>query len=62
MAERKAFLIRISRKLHEELKAWAHQEMRSINGQIEWILREAVRKHRGKAPDDDEEAGGEETE
>ena len=46
MAERKKFLLRLPPKLHEELRAWAEQEMRSLNGQIEYVLREAVIKRR----------------
>ena len=46
MAARKSFLIRLPPGLLKELKAWAEQELRSVNGQIEFILREAARKHR----------------
>lgn len=53
MGKRKAFLVRLNEKLHAELKAWAEQEMRSLNGQIEWLLREAVHRRRGKAADDE---------
>ncbi len=49
--ERKAFPLRISKSLFDQLKAWADQEMRSVNGQIEYLLREAVRKRSGRAPD-----------
>jgi len=42
MRERKAFLLRIDPALHEALEAWAAQEFRSLNGQIEYLLREAV--------------------
>ena len=42
MAERKKFLLRLPPKLHEELRTWAEQEMRSLNGQIEYLLRDAV--------------------
>ncbi len=44
MAERKPFLLRLPPKLHDELKRWAAQEMRSLNGQIEYLLRDALRK------------------
>jgi hypothetical protein len=44
MRERKAFLLRIDPDLHEALEAWAAQELRSLNGQIEFILKEAVRQ------------------
>lgn len=54
---KKAFLIRINPRLHKELEAWAEQEMRSVNGQIEYLLRDAVRRRRGasRSPDESEE-------
>jgi len=63
MKSRKSFLLRINPDLYEALEAWAVQELRSINGQIEYILKEAVRK-RGKkvAGDEIETADGEEKE
>jgi hypothetical protein len=45
MKPRKSFLLRINPSLYEALEAWAAQEFRSVNGQIEFILKEAVRKH-----------------
>ena len=48
MAERKAFLLRIDEKLWDELERWAQDELRSINGQIEFILREAVQRRKGR--------------
>lgn len=45
MAERKAFLLRLPPELHRELEAWAAQELRSVNGQIEFLLNQAV-QHR----------------
>jgi hypothetical protein len=44
MTERKSFLLRIAPDLYRELEAWAQQEFRSTNGQIEYLLREAVRR------------------
>lgn len=41
---RKSFLLRIDQKLWNELERWAQDELRSVNGQIEYLLREAVRK------------------
>ena len=46
MSEKKKFLLRLPPKLHEELRAWAEQEMRSLNGQIEYLLREAAGRRR----------------
>ena len=48
MKSRKSFLIRIDPALYAELEAWAQQEFRSVNGQIEFLLQEAVRRHRGQ--------------
>ena len=47
MAERKPFLLRIPPELWDELNRWAGEELRSVNGQIEWILRRAVEERRG---------------
>ncbi|MSU37043.1 MAG: Arc family DNA binding domain-containing protein [Pedosphaera sp.] len=46
MEERKTFLLRISPNLWKELESWAGDELRSVNGQIEYVLRQAVTKHR----------------
>jgi hypothetical protein len=43
VAKRKAFLIRVSPELLEGLRGLAEQEMRSLNGQIEFMLREGLR-------------------
>jgi len=45
---RKQFLLRIDQALWEDLEAWAADELRSVNGQIEYILREVVRKRKGR--------------
>jgi hypothetical protein len=53
MSSRKAFPLRISPELYQELQKWAEAEFRSVNGQIEFLLRQAVRdrkKSRGPAP------------
>ncbi|MBX3463747.1 MAG: Arc family DNA-binding protein [Planctomycetes bacterium] len=51
MAEdKKGFLLRLPPPLLEELRRWAEQEMRSINGQIEWLLRDAVVRRTGRDP------------
>ena len=42
MAPRKPFLLRIDPALWAELEAWAQDELRSVNGQIEYLLRQAV--------------------
>jgi hypothetical protein len=52
--ERKGFLLRLPPALLDELRRWAEQEMRSVNGQIEWIVREALGRRRGGDPGRDE--------
>ena len=42
MKSRKPFLLRLSPALYEALESWAQQELRSVNGQIEFILKQAV--------------------
>ena len=49
MKERKAFLMRIDPALWAELEAWAQDELRSVNGQVEMILKQAVLKRKGSA-------------
>lgn len=49
MAERKPFLLRIDPALWSEIEAWAQDELRSVNGQIEYLLRQAVLKRQGRA-------------
>ena len=49
MAERKQFLLRIDPGLWADLEAWAADDLRSVNGQIEFLLREAVRRRKGPA-------------
>ncbi len=47
MAEpRKSFLLRINPELWNELEGWSQEEFRSVNGQIEFLLQQAVRERR----------------
>lgn len=50
MAARKAFLLRLNDELYAELRRWAAAELRSVNGQIEYLLRQAVAARRGSDP------------
>lgn len=54
--EDKKFLLRLPPRVFDELRRWAEQEMRSINGQIEWILRDALRARLGSDPGTDDPA------
>lgn len=61
MAKRKAVLIRIPEDLWEHLNRWARDELRSANAQVEYLLREAVRRRVGRRTGEDggaAEAGG----
>jgi hypothetical protein len=51
MAERKTFVLRMDPALWSELEAWAQAELRSVNGQIEYLLRDAVRRRKASDPD-----------
>lgn len=56
MAERKAFLLRIDPAVLEALQRWANDDLRSLNAQIEFVLRQALTeagraKPKGPPPD-----------
>lgn len=48
--ERKSFLLRIPPELWQEIEKWAAAELRSVNGQIEFLLRQAVAKRKREQP------------
>jgi len=50
MAERKSFLLRMDPGLWAELETWAADELRSVNGQIEYLLKQALAKRKGQLP------------
>jgi len=50
MAAKKSFLLRLSQEMWEELERMAADDFRSVNGQIESILHEAISRRRKKAP------------
>jgi len=52
---RKQFLLRIDPGLWADVEKWAADELRSVNAQIEWALREAIRRRKGQGRPD---AGG----
>lgn len=51
MAVRKQYLLRIDPKLWAEIEKWAAADLRSVNAQVEYVLREAVRKRAGGSGD-----------
>ncbi|MEK6799702.1 MAG: Arc family DNA-binding protein [Planctomycetota bacterium] len=46
MAEKKPFLLRLPKDLMDDMERWAKDELRSVNAQIEYVLRDAVRRRR----------------
>ena len=44
MADRKAFLLRIDPEVLDTLQRWANDDLRSLNGQIEFVLRRVLRQ------------------
>ncbi len=44
--EKKQLLLRISGKLYEDLAAWAEDDFRSVNGQIEYLLTQCVKERK----------------
>lgn len=52
--EKKQLLLRLSPKLYAELARWAEDDFRSVNGQIEFLLTECVKKRKGGSRGDDE--------
>ncbi len=52
---KKQVLLRLSSSLWKELAAWAEDDFRSINGQIEFLLTESVRSRRKALKDDEQE-------
>jgi hypothetical protein len=52
VADRKPFLLRIDAGVLEAVQRWANDDLRSLNGQIEYVLRDALRRV-GRAPRSD---------
>lgn len=50
MKSRKSFLLRLDPALYQALEEWAAQELRSVNGQIEYLLRQALTKRGRTVP------------
>jgi hypothetical protein len=51
VAERKPFLLRIDRDVLDAVQRWADDELRSLNGQIEFILRRALKESAREKPE-----------
>jgi hypothetical protein len=63
MKSRKSFLLRLNPALYDALERWAEQELRSVNGQIEFVLKQAVlaRDHKALPPEPAQRQQSEET-
>jgi hypothetical protein len=55
MAPRKAFALRVDEKILEAMQRWANDDLRSLNAQIEFVLRESLRRN-GRLPKPDEKS------
>ena len=53
MSKKKAFVLRVDEKLLNAVEKWSEDEFRSTNGQLEWIIREALKKSRRLKKDPD---------
>ena len=61
MAEKKSILLRLSPKMWEEISQWAEEEFRSVNGQIEYLISDALRRRKRSYKDEPLVADGYET-
>ncbi len=43
--KKKNFVLRVNEETHRAIEKWAADEFRSVNGQIEWMLTQVLRKH-----------------
>lgn len=55
----KPFLLRLDPRVHAAVQRWAEEDLRSLNGQIEYILRQALVKRGVKLADDESPPTGE---
>lgn len=68
MSKKKRFLLRLDPSIYDALQAWASDEWRSVNAQIEFLLRDALRRSgrlkedRGSMPDAEEDREDDEAE
>lgn len=58
MSKKKSFVLRIDPAMHKALEKWAADEFRSLNGQVEWLLHQQLKKAgRLKKEEDNKKAG-----
>jgi len=58
MAARKSFALRIDGKTFEAMQRWSKDDLRSLNAQIEFVLRDALRKSGRLKPSEDQGEDG----
>ncbi|MDO9512642.1 MAG: Arc family DNA-binding protein [Bacteroidales bacterium] len=56
MSKKKAFVIRVDEAMLQMVEKWANDEFRSVNGQLEWIISQSLKKA-GRMKKDKEERG-----
>ena len=54
MSDKKSFVIRIDNETYKALEKWASDEFRSVNGQLEWIIDQALKEAGRKKPGKDD--------
>ncbi len=59
--EKKAFVLRIQAETLKELERWAQDEFRSVNGQIEFLLSDALRRRKRRSRNADESSESEDS-
>ena len=59
MADKKTFVLRLSPEMYESIERWAGDEFRSVNGQIEFLLQDALTKTGRNKPAKKKTDGGE---
>jgi len=57
MSEKKRFLLRLDAEVYDALERWAAEEFRSVNSQIEYVLRQALARA-GRLPQDRRDSEG----
>ncbi len=60
MSKKKAYALRVNPEILEEVQRWADDELRSVNAQIEYVLRQALR-NAGRLPDAKEKQADQDT-
>ena len=55
MGTKKSFVLRIEQESYDKIEKWAADEFRSVNGQIEWLIRRAL-KEAGRLKDIDNQS------